>query len=74
MSETKKLYIKFMKYNGYDDFYTPLIIKDGTWKEILDQIENVMDDKYVDNDNQLLGMKVSFEIVDTLPQDIVDGF
>ena len=66
----KSLYLRVGKYNGYDDFYFPLDEKERTWKEVLDKVESVLDERFIDNDNCLVGINLSIEIVDTLPADI----
>ncbi len=66
----KKLYLKINDFRGYDEFYSPLNSKEKTWKEILDLVEQGFDQKYGENGDKLLGIKMSFEIVDTLPADI----
>ena len=70
----KTLYMKISKYNGYDDWYLPLVSQDGTWKEILDKIESALDDKYLDNESLVLGINFSMEIVDRQPEDLEDSF
>ena len=66
----KKLYVKINEYNGFDDFYIPFNNKDETWADLLSTIESTLDDKYLENDKELLGLKLSLEIVDELPKDI----
>lgn len=70
----KKLYLKINDCRGYDEYYSPLKNEDKTWKEILDLVEQSLDENYVENNDQLLGVKLSFEIVDTLPADIDADF
>ena len=70
----KKLYLKINEYNRFDDFYIPLSCKDDTWKEILDHIESSLDDKYLDNDKSILGIKFSMEVVDETPEDLDTDF
>jgi hypothetical protein len=59
---SEKLYLKVSKHNGYDDFYYRLS-DDKTWKEILGQIELVLDAKFFDNDEKLKGIKIECEVV-----------
>ena len=66
-------YLKIEEHNGYDDFYYKLDDKDKTWRGVLDQIESVLDDKYSKNEDNLVGIKLSVEIVDVLPDDVEWG-
>jgi len=62
--------IKIKNYNGYDDYYITLKEKGNNWQEILDIIEQYLDDKWFENDEKVNGIKVEFEIVDKMPEDI----
>jgi len=64
----KKHYLKVDDYNGYDSYYFPLK-EDKTWKEVLSKLEIILDEVFCANDEKLAGMSVSFEIVDSLPED-----
>ena len=64
------LYLKVNDYKGYDTFYMKIDSKDKTWQSILDLIEPVLDDKYIKNDDNIVGVKLSVEVVDKLPEDI----
>ena len=66
----KELYMKVSKHNGYDDCYLKLDPNDGSWKGILSNIEAILDDKYIHNDDEVLGIKFSMEIVDKVPRDV----
>ena len=59
----KKLYLKFENLKGYDSYYIPVNKKDETWKSILDSIESVLDDKFIENNDQLDGIVLKMEIV-----------
>ena len=68
-----KQYLKIENYNGYDNYYID-ISKDKTWKTIMYHLEVALDIKYLDNDENLTGIKLSLEIVDTVPEGVVlDG-
>lgn len=67
---SEKLYLKVGEYNGYDDFYFQLNSKDKTWNSVLEKIESVLDDKYLDNGSKLEGIKVSVEIVTVMPDEV----
>jgi hypothetical protein len=56
------LFLKVDNFNGFDTWYARLKV-DKTWREVLDQIELVLDEKYLLNEDRLEGIKVSFEIV-----------
>lgn len=65
-----KLYLKFDGHAGFDDYFVPLENKEDTWSEILSVIEDILDNKYLDNDSKLLGLSLSFEIVNKIPDDL----
>jgi len=65
-----KLYLKINDFRGYDEFYQTLSPKEKTWSEIICHVESCLDDKYIENENQLLGIKMSLEIVDKVPDDV----
>lgn len=66
----KQIYLKIKEYNGYDDFYTPINMKDNTWASTLEYIESVLDDKWLDNEGSMNGITLEMEFVDELPEDI----
>lgn len=70
MSFSKGLFLKVGPHQGYDDFYFKLDPKTRNWSEILDKIEDVLDEKYVENDHKLEGISLSVEIVDVAPDEV----
>lgn len=66
------LYLKIKNYQRYDDFYISLKHKDddGSWNVIYDELDTVLDDRLAENDNKLDGVKLEFEIVSELPENI----
>lgn len=73
--QDKKLYLKVKDYNGYDEYYLKVVNpgtptwKNQTWKNILNGVEFVLDQKFLDNKKKLVGIKMEFEIVDKVPED-----
>ena len=61
-------YLKVKEYNGYDDFYME-ILPDKTWQKTLDLIESVLDDKYCNNNDSIVGIKLNIEIVSLSPKE-----
>lgn len=64
-------YLKVKEYNGYDDFYLELI-PDKTWSKTLNLIESILDDKYCNNENSIVGIKLNIEIVSLSPTELSD--
>lgn len=65
-----EIYLRIKEYNGYDDFYTPIDTSDKTWGSIMDRIESVLDDKWLDNDGKLEGLSLEIDFVTELPEGI----
>ena len=65
-----KMFLKFSDYNGYDEFFMPVSDTDKTWGSVLNHIETVLDQKYCNNEEKLIGIKLEVEIVADAPDDI----
>lgn len=63
------MFLKVNRYNGYDDWYYKLSKNKKTWEEVLGYIEQVLDGKFIDNNDELVGIKMSIEIVKDVPED-----
>jgi hypothetical protein len=66
-----KFYIEVKNYKNYDYYYLP-IGEDKTWGSVLRIIESILDERYIENDDNLAGIKLSVKIVDSLPEDLIE--
>ncbi len=57
---------------NYDAFYYQLDPRD-TWENALDYIESELDAQYLENNESILGVKLTVEIVGELPEGIEEG-
>lgn len=71
MSDKPKRYLKVTPSCDYkyDDFYYD-ITGEKTWKGTLENIESELDTQYNDKDGEVVGIKLTIEIVDELPEGI----
>jgi len=56
--------------SSFDIYYQKINIKDKTWKSILELIENELEGQFLENQETLIGINFSVEIVKNLPEDI----
>lgn len=59
----KRLYLKVKNYNGYDEWYMPVSKRDKTWESILNDIESVLDNKFLENNDEIEGIRLDVEFV-----------
>ena len=68
MKQFKKV-LEVKNYCGYDTYRIPLEDKVGSWREVLDHIESVLDSQYCDL-NKMVGCKIEAEIIEMTQEDI----
>ena len=64
------MYLKIYDFRDYDEYYVKLTDKEKTWKEILNHIENVLEDRLFETKERLIGIDVHFQIVDEMPENV----
>ena len=57
-----KLFLKIENFKGYDVYYQELEDTDN-WNDILDVIQSVLDEKFSNNNDSIIGLKLNCEIV-----------
>ncbi|MCP3684573.1 MAG: hypothetical protein GY861_18050 [bacterium] len=67
MAEKKYLRITPAKFGESDSIYEELG-NDKTWGEVLQSVEAVLDNHYLDNNDSMLGIKIEILITNKLPK------
>lgn len=71
MSEGK-LYLKAENYGGHDTYYFRLDPEDKTFANVLHHLEMMLDDRYINNEDKLEGIKINCEIVSLTQEEYDD--
>jgi len=64
------MFLRIKNYKNYDWYYIKLSDADTTWKNVLNYIEGVFDDQYIENGDKIEGCHLTIEIVKDCPEDI----
>jgi len=66
-----KMYLVIKEYKRLDEYFIPCKMKDGTWKDALDIIESVLDDRWCENEEKIDGIELSIRFAKELSEDVI---
>ena len=69
---TLKRYVKITPSpnTAYDTYYYNIPDRENTWSSILNAVEEALETQWFENEEDTLGIKVTLEVVDTVPEEV----